>query len=103
MKRVFLVDVLECENCGGQMKIIAAIDRPQVTAREIVFLAWLADLLLTADPVTSPSARRHDKSEGPPFINACDFCSICHFGAWRHAIAVVGADYRRASAQAETW
>ena len=29
MKRVFLVDVLKCENCGGPMKMIAAIDQPK--------------------------------------------------------------------------
>jgi hypothetical protein len=33
MKRVFLVDVLQCERCGGTMKILAAIQPPEVTAR----------------------------------------------------------------------
>ena len=33
MKRVFLVDVLQCENCGGRMKMIAAIDQPDVIQR----------------------------------------------------------------------
>ena len=33
MKRVFLVDVLQCENCGGQMKILAAIDQPDVIGK----------------------------------------------------------------------
>jgi hypothetical protein len=33
MKRVFLVDVLQCERCGGRMKIIAAIHPPDTTER----------------------------------------------------------------------
>ncbi len=38
MKRVFLVDVLQCEHCGGRMKILAAIRPPTVTVR---ILEWL--------------------------------------------------------------
>jgi hypothetical protein len=30
MKRVFLIDVLQCEICGGRMKIIAAIEQPDI-------------------------------------------------------------------------
>ena len=33
MKRVFLVDVLQCEICGGTMKIIAAIHPPDTTRK----------------------------------------------------------------------
>jgi hypothetical protein len=33
MKRVFLVDVLECERCGGRMKILAAIHPPDATRK----------------------------------------------------------------------
>ena len=33
MKRVFLVDVLQCELCGDRMSIIAAIHPPDVTDR----------------------------------------------------------------------
>jgi hypothetical protein len=33
MKRVFQVDVLRCERCGGRMKIIAAIHPPDTTAK----------------------------------------------------------------------
>jgi hypothetical protein len=28
MKRVFLVDVLQCESCGGERKVLAAIHPP---------------------------------------------------------------------------
>ena len=33
MKRVFLVDVLQCERCGGRMKILAAIHPPDATRK----------------------------------------------------------------------
>ena len=33
MKRVFLLDVLQCECCGGRMKILAAIHPPDTTAK----------------------------------------------------------------------
>ena len=33
MKRVFLVDVLQCEICGGAMKILAAIHPPDTIQR----------------------------------------------------------------------
>ena len=33
MKRVFRIDVLECERCGGRMKIIAAIHSADVAAK----------------------------------------------------------------------
>ena len=33
MKRVFLVDVLQCERCGGRMKILAAICPPDATRK----------------------------------------------------------------------
>ena len=30
MRRVFALDVLECPRCGGRMRILAAIDQPEV-------------------------------------------------------------------------
>lgn len=33
MKRVFEIDVLQCERCGGPMKIVAAIHPPETTAK----------------------------------------------------------------------
>ena len=33
MMRVFRVDVLQCERCGGRMKILAAIHPPDATRR----------------------------------------------------------------------
>jgi hypothetical protein len=29
MKRVFELDVLECDRCGGRMRILAAIHQPE--------------------------------------------------------------------------
>jgi hypothetical protein len=31
MRRVFAIDVLECPNCGGPMRILAAIHPPDTT------------------------------------------------------------------------
>jgi hypothetical protein len=33
MMRVFLVDVLKCEHCGGRLKILAAIHPPDATRK----------------------------------------------------------------------
>ena len=33
MMRVFQVDVLECENCGGRLRILAAIHPPDTTRK----------------------------------------------------------------------
>jgi hypothetical protein len=33
MMRVFALDVLQCEHCGGRMKIIAAIHPPDTTVK----------------------------------------------------------------------
>jgi hypothetical protein len=38
MKRVFQVDVLQCEHCGGRMKIIAAIHPPDTTVKILEYL-----------------------------------------------------------------
>ena len=33
MRRVFLVDLLECSRCQGRMRILAAIVQPEIIAR----------------------------------------------------------------------
>jgi len=33
MKRVFAIDVLQCDRCGGVMRIIAAIHPPNTTRK----------------------------------------------------------------------
>lgn len=33
MKRVSLLDVLQCEHCGGRVKILAAADQPDVIGK----------------------------------------------------------------------
>jgi uncharacterized protein YbaR (Trm112 family) len=38
MRRVFLIDVLECPSCKGRMRVIAAIDQPKLIARILTHL-----------------------------------------------------------------
>jgi hypothetical protein len=38
LKRVFLVDVLECPQCKGRMKILAAITKPEDVRRVLASL-----------------------------------------------------------------
>lgn len=50
----------------------------------------------------APGARPNDQ-HARPFLDACDHRnSIRHLNACRHAIAFVGADYRRTFAESET-
>ena len=53
MKRVFLVDVLQCEICGGAMKIIAAIHAPGTTQKILECLG-----LPTRPPPLAPALSR---------------------------------------------
>ena len=52
MKRIFLVDVLQCEHCGGRMKILAAIRPPTVTVKILECLG----LPSRAPPLASASS-----------------------------------------------
>src|SRR5262245_45326756 len=54
MKRVFLVDVLECERCAGGMKIIAAIHSPNVAVKILKCLD-----LPTRAPPQAPAVSDH--------------------------------------------
>jgi hypothetical protein len=53
-KRSFLVDVLECERCGGRMKIIAAIHSPDVAVKILTCLD-----LPTRAPPQAPALSDH--------------------------------------------
>jgi hypothetical protein len=33
MRRVFLIDALQCPSCKGRMRVIAAVDQPRLIAR----------------------------------------------------------------------
>ena len=55
MKRVFLVDVLQCENCGGPMKMIAAIDRPELIEKILRYVG----LISHAPPSAAAHAQTH--------------------------------------------
>jgi hypothetical protein len=54
LKRIFDIDIEHCPNCGGTLKIIAAIEEPSVIARILTHLG-----LPTRAPPRSP-ARRFD-------------------------------------------
>ena len=55
MKRVFLLDVLQCERCGGTMKILAAIHPPEATAKILECLG-----LPSRGPPLSPAVSDFD-------------------------------------------
>jgi hypothetical protein len=50
MARIFLLDVLECPRCGGRMKIIAAIEEPDVIRRILDHLGLPTDAPTPAPP-----------------------------------------------------
>jgi hypothetical protein len=54
MKRVFRVDVLECEHCGGRMKILAVIRSPAATERILKCLG-----LPSRAPPLAPASSDH--------------------------------------------
>ncbi len=54
LKRIFDIDIEHCPNCGGRIKIIAAIEDPPVIVRILAHLG-----LPTRAPPRAP-ARRHD-------------------------------------------
>ena len=56
LKRVFDIDIEHCPNCGGAVKIIAAIEDPPVRVRILAHLG-----LPTRGPPRAP-ARRLDLS-----------------------------------------
>jgi len=58
MKRVFSVDVLQCERCGGRMKILAAIHPPDTTGKILECLG-----------LNGPSDRPHPSDH---FALVCD-------------------------------
>jgi hypothetical protein len=59
MKRVFRVDVLECEHCGGRMKILAVIRSPAATERILKCLGLPSPAPPLA-PATSDHTRQID-------------------------------------------
>ena len=46
LKRVFDIDIEHCPNCGGTLKIIAAIEDPPVIVRILTHLSTLWGLEL---------------------------------------------------------
>lgn len=73
LKRVFLVDILECPRCRGRMKILAAVTAPVGIRRILVHLGLPAEapLLARARPppqleITGVSAESEEGHVDPP-------------------------------------
>ena len=62
MKRVFNIDILTCEHCGGPVKVIASIERPVVIKTSLAHLARQAE---AATPGFRPFARAPPQQELP--------------------------------------
>ena len=54
LKRVFKIDILTCEHCGGAVKVQASIEDPAVIKKILGHLARRAE---AATPVFRPFAR----------------------------------------------
>ena len=57
LKRVFDIDIQHCLHCGGQLKLIAAIEDPAVIQRNLTHLG------LASEPFPRPPAVRVDLFE----------------------------------------
>jgi hypothetical protein len=62
LKRVFKIDILTCEHCGGAVKVIASIEDPAVIKKILDNLAQRAG---AATPVFRPFARASPQHELP--------------------------------------
>ena len=61
LKRVFKIDILTCEHCGGAVKVIASIEDPVVIKKILDHLAQAA----AATPAFRPFARAPPQQELP--------------------------------------
>jgi hypothetical protein len=62
LKRVFKIDILTCEHCGGPVKVIASIEDPVVIKKILNHLARRAE---AATPAFRPFARAPPQQELP--------------------------------------
>ena len=62
MKRVFEIDILNCEHCGGAVKVIASIEDPAVIKQILAHLERRAE---PATPAFRPFARAPPQPELP--------------------------------------
>lgn len=67
LKRVFRIDIVTCERCGGKVKIIASIEDPAVVARILAHLQEREGVSGTPAEVTAAHRAR-----GPPGQGALD-------------------------------
>ena len=62
LKRVFKIDILTCEHCGGAVKVIGSIEDPAVIKKILDHLARRAE---AATPIFRPFARAPPQQELP--------------------------------------
>ena len=62
LKRVFKIDILTCEHCGGPVKVIASIEDPVVIKKILNHLARRAE---AATPAFRPFARAPPQQQLP--------------------------------------
>ena len=73
LKRVFKIDPLICEHCGGAVKVIASIEDPVVIKQ---ILAHIERRAAPATPVFRPFARASaDGTTGPEGIRLTGLCA----------------------------
>ena len=65
LKRVFNIDILTCEHCGGAVKVIASIEDPVVIKKILDHLARRAE---AATPAFRPFARAPPQQELPGLL-----------------------------------
>jgi len=62
LKRVFKIDILTCEHCGGAVKVLASIEDPAVIKKILDHLARRAE---ATTPTFRPFARAPSQQELP--------------------------------------
>ena len=66
LRRVFSVDALQCDRCGGRMRILAAIDQPEVI-RDILDCLGLSSRAPPLTPARSPEPTDLELGFGEPW------------------------------------
>jgi hypothetical protein len=69
LKRVFLVDVLRCPDCGGRMRIIATVKDPSIDEALLADLVLNGRLNLELDSPRGPPAHRGDEPHYVPYYD----------------------------------
>ncbi len=59
LKRVFAIDIETCQQCGGQLRVIASIEAPAVIERILEYLGGDAESVDPAHPSRAPPTGDH--------------------------------------------